>query len=241
MLAAVEEHVPSPGTFPCGVIVGLMGSGRTALTDFFLQYTDLSFGEGLEDFRAGTIRSGHVCQRSVRGFSDPVVMDHLIRLGEEGRARLVFLLRNPLDSVITNWFWWRELDQTGRTIAGVADVEDPREIFHREQEDFLQFCATGNGFMSLTEYLEETLALFAHPLFHVIRFEDMIRDRFRTAKNLLTHLSCPFDPQRLVGIQPPRSKVDRHKDFLAPKFIRDLTDLQQEILRKLGYETSLDV
>ena len=54
------------------------------------------------------IYSGHATMRHVsRGQMPPAVMSHILEAVRSGFADLIFVYRHPLDSLLTNWVWWR--------------------------------------------------------------------------------------------------------------------------------------
>ena len=66
------------------------------------------------------IYSGHVTMRHVSRLQyPPEVTSQILEAVNSGFADLIFVYRHPLDSLLTNWVWWRTKLRDGRMIRGI--------------------------------------------------------------------------------------------------------------------------
>ena len=96
-------------------VIGLFGTGRRYINEL-LREKRIS-EKGRKYFRDAIrlhpgptpmIYSGHATMRHAsRGQELPAVMRSILEAVRSGFANLVFLHRHPLDSLLTNWIWWR--------------------------------------------------------------------------------------------------------------------------------------
>lgn len=102
-----------PGSDRTAYVIGLFGTGRSYLTELMLD----NIGERGKYVR-DTIRlhpgptpmiySGHATMKYVsRAQYLPAVMNRILESVQLGFADTIFLYRHPLDSLLTNWVWWR--------------------------------------------------------------------------------------------------------------------------------------
>ncbi len=114
-------NVPRLGNDRTAYIIGLFGTGRWYINELILQ----NIGERAKYFRdrirfhpgpTSMIYSGHATMKHVsRVQALPAVTSRILEAVRSGFADLIFVYRHPLDSLLTNWIWWRTYirDNTG--------------------------------------------------------------------------------------------------------------------------------
>jgi hypothetical protein len=222
-------------------VIGLFGSGRRYINELILH----NIGDRAQYFR-DTIRlhpgptpmiySGHATMRHVsRGQESPAVMSRILEAVGSGFANLIFVYRHPLDSLLTNWIWWRTFLRDNRAIAGISDVyNNTSDLCAHLEEEFIEFKAFAEGdhdffagapgprFLSFPEFVEET-ELHLQSTTLALRFEDFTIDPCKEFSKIVEVLSVDHDLNRL-SIAPPRTKpygylavkdkVPRFRDFI---------------------------
>jgi len=222
-------------------VIGLFGSGRRYINELILD----NIGERAQYFR-DTIRlhpgptpmiySGHATMRHVsRGQESPAVMSRILEAVGSGFANLIFVYRHPLDSLLTNWIWWRTFLRDNKSISGVSQVHKTTDHLCADLEqnflDFESFAAgdhdfftgaPGPRFLSLPEFVEET-ELHLESTALALRLEDFTIDPCKEFSKIVEVLSVDLDLSRLC-IAPPRTKpygylavkdkVPRFRDFI---------------------------
>jgi hypothetical protein len=193
-------------------------------------------------------------------------MSGVLKAVKAGFADLIFVYRHPLDSVLTNWVWWRTRTLDSYTISdrykNVDDLcddldqnflefkafaEGDPEFFaaapgqpssSREQED--RFWFQGHRFLSFREFVEETeLGLQFATL--SLRFEDFIIDPLKELSKIAKVMSVDLDFLSSVRVDPPRTQPYR---YLAVKekvsrfkdFIDGLDAETKRRIEKIGYK-----
>ena len=69
------------------------------------------------------IYSGHATMRHVSRLQYlPDVTMRIFDAVRLGYADLIFVYRHPLDSLLTNWVWWRTHIRENRMIDGISEV-----------------------------------------------------------------------------------------------------------------------
>jgi len=214
-------------------IVGLFGSGRFYIKDLIINSgleIAYYFQDGLYDYRGAVpfIFSGHVtCTYESAKCHSPSFGRALLERAAAGLINLVFIYRHPLDSLLSNWVWFRLLHRklTPGGIAGGAYASE--EAFHRDLNDnlyeFSQFCGgskdfiritTGSdttpNFMSLLEFIHETEVFVTNPNVHCFRFEDFKSDAAREFKRLVSILAPDLTPKS-DNVPLPRSLSNRYE------------------------------
>jgi hypothetical protein len=241
-------------------VIGLFGSGRQYLSGLILQ----NIGERAKYFRddirvhpgpTPMIYSGHATIRHPsRAQHLPEVTGRLLASVKAGFADLIFAYRHPLDSLLTNWVWWRTYIREHRKISGISEVFEGADALsaHLEQ-NFANFKAFAEGdaaffaglpgarFLSFAEFVEET-ALYLEAATLALRFEDFAIDPARQFSKVVELISVPPDFSGSC-LKPPRSKP---YGYLAvkervPKFRNFILELDAETksrLKKIGYSLS---
>jgi len=239
-------------------VIGLFGSGRNYINELMLH----NIGERAKYFRDAIrlhpgptpmIYSGHATMKHVsRAQASPELMSRLLEAVRSGFADTIFVYRHPLDSLLTNWIWWRTYMRENRWISGVSQVyKDTEELcsdLDRNYPDFKAFAEgdpefyaglPGPRFLSFPEFVEETeLHIQAATL--ALRLEDFMSDPRKEFSKIAAVMSVDLDLSRL-SIAPPRTKPYGHlavKDKV-PRFKNFVDGLDVETKRrieKIGYE-----
>jgi hypothetical protein len=193
------------------------------------------------------VYSGHTTMRHVSRLQYPP--DVTSRIFEAVRSRfadLIFVYRHPLDSLLTNWIWWRIYIREKRMIAGISQVyANDDDLCADLEENFSEFKAFADGdrnffaafsdlrFLSFPEFVEETeLWLQFAPL--TLRLEDFLTDPSKEFSKIVRVMSIDVDLSRL-RIAPPRTKP---YGYLAvkekvPRFRNFMNDLDAETRRRI--------
>src|SRR5271157_4578968 len=182
--------VPHRGNDRTAYVIGLFGTGRVYVYERMLQ----NIGErakycvdGIVLHRGPTsmIYSGHATMRySSRGQVSPAVTNQILEAVRSGFADLIFVHRHPLDSLLTNWVWWRTNLSSGRMILGISEVYGNTDDLCADlEQNFSEFeafaagdpkffaSAPGPPFLSFAEFVEET-ELFRQSATLTLRLED---------------------------------------------------------------------
>jgi hypothetical protein len=222
-------------------IIGLFGSGRRYINDLILQ----NMGERAKYFRDGIrlhpgptpmIYSGHVTMKYLsRSQEAPTVMRYILEAVKSGYANLIFVYRHPLDSLLTNWIWWRTFLRDGRAISGISQVyKNPDELGDALEDNFSEFesfaagdpnffaASPGPRFLSFREFVEETeLHLQSAQL--ALRLEDFMIDPLREFSKVVELMSVDLDLSCLTLVSPRtkpygylaiQEQVPRFRDFI---------------------------
>lgn len=250
-------------------IIGLFGSGRSYINNLITE----NIGERAQFFVDGVLRlhsaptsliySGHATMRYLsRGQLPPAVMSGILKAVKRRFADLIFVYRHPLDTLLTNWIWWRTAIRDRRLIGGLSDVyKNTDDLCADLDQNFLEFKAFAEGdpeffaadgcqlpgfghyrFLSFAEFVEETelhLRFATLPL----RFEDFTIDPSKEFFKILKVMSVDLDLS-CVRISPPTTKPYRYlavKDKV-PRFKNFIDVLDAETKRrieKIGYNTGV--
>jgi len=238
-------------------VIGLFGTGRRYINELIQQ----NIGERAKYFR-DTIRlhpgptpmiySGHATMRYVcRGQESPAVMGRILKAVGSGFAKLIFVYRHPLDSLLTNWVWWRTFIRDNRAIAGISQVyRDTDHLCADLEQNFAEFKAFAEGdpdffarvpgphFLSFAQFIEET-ELHLHAANLVLRLEDFAADPIREFSKIAANMSVDLDLSRLYvdhprakphGYLAVRDKVPRFGDF-----IDGLNAETKQRIERIGY------
>ncbi len=241
-------------------IVGLFGTGRGYINELMLQ----NIGERAKYFRDGIrlhsgptpmIYSGHVTTKyPSRAQEVPAVMRYILESVKSGCADLVFVYRHPLDSLLTNWVWWRTYIRDKRTISGIsevykntddlcADLEDKFSEFESFAAGDSKFFSTlpGPRFLSFPEFVEET-ELHLQSARLALRLEDFMINPRKEFSKILELMSLPIESAHLPLV-PPRTKPYGHVAVMerVPQFRDFINGLNGETktrIANIGYNLS---
>jgi hypothetical protein len=233
-------------------LIGLFGTGRRYINELMLG----NIGERAKYFR-DTIRlhpgptpmiySGHATTRYVsRAQELPAVMSRILEAVRSGFADLIFVQRHPLDSLLTNWVWWRTYMRDNRAISGISQIyANTDDLCADLEENFSEFQAFAQGdpecfgaapgprFLSFPEFVEET-ELHRQSATLTLRLEDFMADPAQEFSKIADVMSVDLDRSRL-RLARPRSKPYGYlavKDK-APRFRRFINELNAETKRRI--------
>jgi hypothetical protein len=254
--------IHSPGKDRTAYIIGLFGTGRWYVNELIRQ----NIGERARYFReenaakfpihpcpTSLIHSCHATLRYVSlGQKPPAMTRRILDLVRSGIADLIFIYRHPLDSLLTNWVWWRIYLLHNMMIPGISTIFKNTDDFcaHLEQ-DFSDFKAFADGdpgffadrpgprFLSFGEFVEET-ELFIECATLALRLEDFSDDPVREFSKIVKAMSVDVDVSRL-HLPPPNSKPYRYLAVKekVPRFRDFINGLDTETIiriEKSGYE-----
>ena len=242
-------------------VIGLFGTGRLYINALILQ----NIGERAKYFRdeirlhpgpTSIIYSGHATMRHVsRAQAPPAVMSGVLEAVRSRFADLIFVYRHPLDSLLTNWIWWRTYIRDHGMILGISDVyKNTDDLCADLEQNFPELKAFADGepnffaaapgprFLSFPEFVEET-ELFLQAATLTLRLEDFMIDPAKEFSKIGEVMSVDLDLSCLC-LAPPRAKPYR---YLAVKekvprfrsFINELNALTKERIEKIGYSVTV--
>jgi hypothetical protein len=245
------------GGYRTAYIIGLFGTGRRYINELMLQ----NIGERAQYFRDAIglhpgptpmIYSGHATVRyPSRDQALPQVMSSILEAVRSGFADLIFVYRHPLDSLLTNWVWWRIYIRDNGRVSGIsqvyrntddlcADLEQNFSDFQAFAQGDAEFFAASPGprFLTFPEFVEET-ELHLQSATLALRLEDFMIDPFREFSKIVELMSVDLDWSR-VRVAPPKTKA---YGYLAVKakvprfqaFIDALDDETKGRIQRMGY------
>jgi hypothetical protein len=248
--------IHSPGNDRTAYIIGLFGTGRLYINELMVQH----IGERAKYFKdticfhrgpTSMIYSGHATIRYVsRAQALPAVTSRILEAVRSGFADSIFLYRHPLDSLLTNWIFWRTYvrDKRGIFISHVykntddlcADLEQnffEFKAFAEGDPDFFA-AAPGPRFLSFPEFVEET-ELHLQSATLTLRLEDFMIDPFKEFSKIVEVMSVDLDLSHLY-VAPPKTKPYRYLALKekVPRFRNFINGLDAETKRrieKIGY------
>jgi hypothetical protein len=202
------------------------------------------------------IYSGHATMRHGSLFQDPpAVMSRILEAVRSGVADFIFVYRHPLDSLLTNWVWWRTYIRDNNRISTITAqiYKNTDELCAGLEQNFLEFKAFADGdpdfyatlpgpFLSFPQFVEETELLLQSATLG-LRLEDCMIDPLKEFSKIVKVMSVDLDLSRL-RVDPPRSEPYR---YLAVKekvpqfrnFINELDTLTKERIAKIGYHVNV--
>jgi hypothetical protein len=238
-------------------IIGLFGTGRRYINELMIE----NIGERAKYFR-DTIRfhpgptpmiySGHATIRHLsRAQESPAVMSRILGAVASGFANLIFVYRHPLDSLLTNWIWWRTYLRDNRSISGISQVyKNTDDLSADLDQNFYEFRSFAEGdpeffarvpgprFLSFSEFVEET-ELHLQSATLALRLEDFIIDPSKEFSKIVEVMSVDLDMRRLC-LAPPKTKpygylAVRDKVPRFREFINGLNAETKRRIEKIGY------
>jgi hypothetical protein len=222
-------------------VLGLFGTGRRYINELIV----CNIGERARYFR-DTIRlhpgptpmiySGHATIRyDSRLQYPPAITSRVSDAVRSGYADSVLIYRHPLDSLLTNWIWWRTYIRDNRAISGISELYEDADgfcaVLDRNFSEFEAFAegdpdffagAPGPGFLSFPEFVEET-ELHLQSATLALRLEDFMIDPFKEFCRIAAVMSVDLDSSRLCmappksrpyGYMAVRDKVPRFRNFI---------------------------
>ena len=156
------------------------------------------------------IYSGHATIRHVsRVQALPAVTSRILEAVRSGFADLIFVYRHPLDSLLTNWVWWRTYIRDNMMISGISQVyKNTDDLCADLEQNFSEFKAFAEGdpdffaavpgprFLSFPEFVEET-ELYLQSATLTLRLEDFMIDPFKEFSKIVEVMSVDLDLSRL--------------------------------------------
>jgi hypothetical protein len=193
------------------------------------------------------IYSGHATMRHASRLQyQPDVTSRILEAVRSGFADLIFVYRHPLDSLLTNWIWWRTLLRDNRSIAGISQIYQSSDDLCADLEqnffDFQAFAAgdpeffagaPGPPFLSFAEYVEET-ELHLQSATLALRLEDFMIDPVKEFSKIADVMSVDVDLSR-SSLVPPTTKPYGYlavKDK-APRFRDFINELDAQTIRRI--------
>jgi hypothetical protein len=249
--------VHSPGNDRTAYLIGLFGTGRLYLNELMVQHV----GERGRYFRdkirlhpgpTSMIYSGHATIRHVsRAQEPPAVTSRILEAVRSGFADLIFIYRHPLDSLLTNWVYWRAYVREGEGMVVSHVYENTNDLCADLEQGFSEFEAFAEGdpgffaatpggrFLSFPEFVEET-ELFLQCATVALRLEDFMTDPLKEFSRIAEVMSVDLDLSGL-HVAPPRTKPHRYLAVKekVPRFRDFINGLDAEIkgrIEKMGYQ-----
>lgn len=257
-LIARVGKFPHVGKDRTAYIIGLFGTGRSYVNELLVH----NIGERRRYFRdaisfhpcaTSMVYSGHATIKYVsRAQELPAQMSRILQAVRVGFADSIFVYRHPLDSLLTNWVWWRTYIRDRTMIKGIsqvykrtedlcADLDQNFSEFKAFTEGDPDFFATlpGPRFLSFPEFVEET-DLHIQSATLAVRLEDFMIDPLKEFSRIVQLMSLDLDLSHLQLV-PPKSKP---YGFLAVKeavprfrdFIHTLDRETKGRIEKIGYK-----
>ncbi len=244
-------------------ILGLFGTGRLYINELILQ----NIAERAKYFRdelrlypgpTSMICSGHATMKYVSAAqAPPAIMGRIAEAVKVRFADSIFVYRHPLDSLLTNWVYWRSYIRENRPVGSISEVYGSSDDLCADLDrNFFEFKAFAEGdsdfylglagprFLSFAEFVEETVLHFQSASL-ALRLEDFMIDSVKEFSKIPAVMSVDLDLGR-VCIPPPRSKpygylAVREKVPRFRSFINRLNLDTRRRLEKLGYSIDAGV
>jgi hypothetical protein len=251
--------VHSPGNHRTTYIIGLFGTGRLYLNHLMQQH----IGERAKYFRdtirlhrgpTSMIYSGHATLKHVsRAQAVPAVTRRILEAVRARFADLIFLYRHPLDSLITNWVFWRTYLRAEMALYVALAYKNTDDLCADLEKNFAEFetfaagdpaffaASRGPRFLSFQEFVEETeLHLQSGGL--TLRLEDFSVNPAREFSRIAKAMSIDLDLSGL-HISPPQTGPYRYLELKekVPRFKSFINGLDAETQRRIeafGYSVS---
>jgi hypothetical protein len=244
-------------------VIGLFGTGRLYVCELIRQ----NIGERAKYFRdqirlhigpTSMIYSGHTTIRYVsRGQNLPAITSGLLEAVKAGFADVIFMYRHPLDSLLTNWVWWRTYLRDSSCISGIGQVYRNRDDLCADlEQNFQEFKTFAEGnpaffagaergprFLSFAEFAEETELYLQSPVTLKLRLEDFMIDPAREFLKIAEVMSVDLD---LGGLRVARPKSKPY-GYVAVKdrvgrfrnFIDALSTETKRRIQRIGYDVAI--
>jgi hypothetical protein len=249
--------VPAGATDRTLYVVGLYGTGRWYIHELMRRHLGKRADYIRQRIRlhrrpTSMIYTGHsTVKYASRGQRLPIVTERILQAVRAGFADLVFVYRHPLDSLLTNWLWWRTYLREKRIIGSIWEVyKTPAELCAGLETDFQGFKAFAEGdptffaatpgppFLSFSQFVEET-CLFIECSTLAVRLEDFADDPRREFLKIAALLSVPIDGN-LSKVATPRAMPYGYRALQddAPRFrefIRGIDSLTKQRIEEIGY------
>jgi hypothetical protein len=194
------------------------------------------------------IYSGHATLKYLSCFqAPPGESAQIVEAVRSGIANSVFIYRHPLDSLLTNWLWWRTYLRENRWISGISQMyKNTHDLCADLEANFGDFIAFAEGhpaflgqglgprFLSFAEYVEETELHFQSATL-ALCLEDFMADPTKQFLRMTRAMSVEV---RLDGrsVAPPRTNPYRWLDVKegVPRFRSFVDQLDAETKRRIA-------
>jgi len=257
-LAEVLQPAHQMGNDRTTYVIGLVGTGRGYIVNLMLQ----NIGERAKYLRENTntirchpgptsmIYSGHATIKHVSFAQElPAVTSRILEAVRLGFADLIFVYRHPLDSLLSNWIFWRTYIRDNNTVSrGISlDYKGTDDLCADLEQNFFEFKAFAEGdpdflqgprFLSFPEFVEETV-LYLQSATLSLRLEDCTIDPLKEFSKIAKVMSVDLDLSRL-SLAPPRAELYRYLAVKekVPRFRNFINGLNAETkaqIEKIGY------
>jgi len=245
---------PQLGNDKTVYVIGLIGSGRWYLNEIILK----NLGERAKYFRdvlefpihstpTSMIYSGHsTLKYASSGLQSPEVTGRILEAVRSGTANLIFVYRHPLDSLLTNWVWWRKLFEEKTSYSGISQIyRNTDDLCTDLDQNFAEFeifsqggplyfwASSGLPFLSFSRFVEET-ELYLKAATLALRLEDFMVDPRGGFLKLADFMSVAVD-ERHLRVLPPKSKPYGHLvvQEKVPRFRRFVDVLDSDTKRRI--------
>ena len=233
-------------------VIGLFGTGRLYINALMLQ----NIGERARYFRDGMrlhpgptsmIYSGHATMRyTSRGQSSPAIMRRILEAVRSGFADVIFIYRHPLDSLLSNWIYWRTYARDDMGTWAISDAyKQTDDLCADVEQNFSEFMAFAQGdpnlfaaepgprFLSFEEFVEET-ELHLQSATLTLRLEDFKTDPFKEFSKIVEVMSLHVNLNR-ADLVPPKTKPYRYLTIKekVPRFRSFIDGLNVETRRRI--------
>ena len=194
------------------------------------------------------IYSGHATMRHVsRGQGTPAETSRILEAVRSGFADVIFVYRHPLDSLLTNWAWWRPISRGKiQSYGSISEAyKNTDDLCADLEQSFCEFKAFAAGdpdffaavggprFLSFLEFVEET-ELFLQSATLTLRLEDFMIDPLKEFSKIVEVMSVDLDLSRL-RVAPPTTKPYRYLAVKekVPRFRNFINELDAETKRRI--------
>jgi hypothetical protein len=255
-----DWRIPHQGNDRTVYVIGLFGTGRDYINELILK----NIGKRAKYFRdkiryhpgpTSMIFSGHATIKyASRAQQSPAVTNRILDAVRSGFADLIFVYRHPLDSLLTNWIWWRTFIRIRDIrISGISQLYkgNTGDLCVDLEQNFLEFKSFADGdpdffaaipgphFLSFAEFVEET-ELYLQSATVALRLEDFMVDPLKEFSKIAEVMSVDLDLNRL-RVAPPRTKPYRYLTVKekVPRFRDFIDELDAEVkgrIEKIGYQ-----
>lgn len=251
----------SPANDKTAYVIGLYGSGRDYLNELIQQHLGerakyLRRVDGsirLRRVRTSMIYSGHatIKYESI-GQAAPAITRRLLEAAKSGSVDLIFIYRHPVDSLLTNWIWARQMNLGNCRPGFVSQVyKNADDLYALLERNFSDFKAFAEGdpnfflagrcprFLSFTEFVEET-ELYLQSATLTVRLEDFMVDPLKEFSKIAKVMSVDLDLSHL-HVAPPKTKPYRYLAVKerVPQFRTFISELNAETkarIKNIGYD-----
>ncbi len=254
-------RIPRAGNDRTAYVLGLFGTGRWYINQQLVN----NIGERANYLRdeirihagpTSMIYTGHATMRHISRLQYPPEVTSRILAGvRAGFADLIFVYRHPIDSLLTNWIWWRTYIRDDRMITGISEVyPNTNDLCADLERNFSEFKSFAEGdpgffaglpgprFLSFPEFVEET-ELYTQAATLALRLEDFAIDPLKAFSKIAQVMSVNLDVSRL-RVDPPRAAPYR---YLAVKenvprfrdFIEGLSVSTKRGIENIGYKLTV--